>query len=149
MKIFKAKKENLDALFSLEQITFEKEPYALSKALLHYHITKNELFCLSENKVLVGYILWLQRKEFFRLYSLAIHPDFRQKGYAKALLQYSFSHLKKKKYFSLEVRISNTKAVQLYEKYGFTCKKILRNFYPDEDAYLMQKTPNEISEEYK
>jgi [ribosomal protein S18]-alanine N-acetyltransferase len=145
MKILKAKQENLETLFSLEQIIFAQEPYALSKALLHYHITKNELFCLYEKKTLIGYILWLQRKDFFRLYSLAIHPHFRRKGYANALLQYSFSHLKKKKHFSLEVRVSNTKAIHLYKKCGFTCKKILQNFYPDEDAYLMQKTLNETS----
>ena len=42
---------------------------------------------------------------------------------------------------SLEVRISNKKAINLYEKYGFIQINVRKSYYanPIEDAYLMMK----------
>ena len=42
---------------------------------------------------------------------------------------------------NLEVRISNQKAIKLYEKCGFKIVAIRKNYYQDnhEDAYLMIK----------
>ena len=42
---------------------------------------------------------------------------------------------------SLEVRISNQKAISLYESLGFETKAIRKGYYQDnhEDAYLMVK----------
>ncbi|RLE74023.1 MAG: ribosomal-protein-alanine acetyltransferase, partial [Thermoprotei archaeon] len=40
----------------------------------------------------------------------------------------------------LEVRISNTAAINLYKKLGFNIEKRLKNYYPDgEDCYVMTK----------
>ena len=42
---------------------------------------------------------------------------------------------------SLEVRVSNDKAISLYRKYGFETVALRKNYYEDnhEDAYLMIK----------
>jgi ribosomal-protein-alanine N-acetyltransferase len=136
MKIQKATKKDLRALFALESLVFLNEPFALSKASFSYHIKQNILFTLWEDDVLAGYILWLRRKNYYRLYSLAIHPDFQGKSFASKLLEYSFETLNDKEKFELEVRVSNTKAIKLYEKHSFTCKKILKEFYPYEDGLL-------------
>jgi ribosomal-protein-alanine N-acetyltransferase len=140
MKIQKATKKDLRALFALESLVFLNEPFALSKASFSYHIKQNILFTLWEDDVLAGYILWLKRKNYHRLYSLAVHPHFQGNSFASKLLEYSFEKLKDKKLFSLEVRASNEKAISLYKKKGFTCKKLLKDFYPDEDGLLMIKT---------
>jgi ribosomal-protein-alanine N-acetyltransferase len=69
---------------------------------------------------------------------LAISKKFQNQGLAKRLLDYSFEHLKEKS-FSLEVKVSNTGAIKLYEKFGFKIKKVLQNYYENEDGYLMEK----------
>ena len=84
--------------------------------------------------------MWLERKKYFRLYSLAISNDFQNRGLAKKLLEYSFENLSKdNKDFSLEVKVSNESAINLYKKYGFEIKKILKDYYEQCHGYLMYK----------
>ncbi len=136
--IKKAKKENLKFLYDLENKVFTNDPFALSKESFKYHILKNYLYVFEIDEKIVGYILWLERKNYFRLYSLAIDSDFQALGIASKLLEYSFENLKNKNY-SLEVKITNIKAIKLYEKFGFKIKKVLKDYYEDSDGYLMVK----------
>ncbi|WP_323669809.1 GNAT family N-acetyltransferase [Aliarcobacter butzleri] len=80
----------------------------------------------------------MERKNYFRLYSLAIDINFQGLGIASKLLEYSFEKLRNKN-FSLEVKTKNIKAIKLYEKYGFKIKKVLKDYYEDSDGYLMIK----------
>jgi ribosomal-protein-alanine N-acetyltransferase len=54
------------------------------------------------------------------------------------------------KYITLEVRVSNTPAIRLYEKYGFKSLGKRKGYYQDnnEDALIMW-TENIFSDEYK
>jgi len=136
--IKKAKKENLKFLYDLENKVFTNDPFSLSKESFKYHILKNNLYVFEIDEKIVGYILWLERKNYFRLYSLAIDSDFQALRIASKLLEYSFENLKNKNY-SLEVKITNIKAIKLYEKFGFKIKKVLKDYYEDSDGYLMVK----------
>lgn len=53
--------------------------------------------------------------------NIAVHPDFRGKGIAKALLEKVFEYYTQKGAlrFTLEVDVDNQPAIQLYEKTGF------------------------------
>ncbi|MCT7611533.1 GNAT family N-acetyltransferase [Aliarcobacter butzleri] len=136
--IKKAKKENLKDLYDLEKKVFQNDPFALTKSAFRYHILKNNLYIFEKDEKIVGYILWLERKDYFRLYSLAIDINFQDLGIASKLLEYSFEKIKNKN-FSLEVKTKNIKAIKLYEKYGFKIKKVLKDYYEDSDGYLMIK----------
>ncbi len=132
-------KEDAKNLHLLENRLFNKDDGALSLRAFQYHIRKNELFVLIENNSIVGYILWLKRKSYYRLYSIAIDPNHQGKGLSKELLNYSFNVLQSLSY-QLEVNTKNSKATTLYEKFGFKTIKILKDFYTkDIDAYLMIK----------
>lgn len=138
--IEKANLIDLTSLYDLEREVFSNDPFSMKKNSIRYHILKNRLYKIEVDGVIAGYILWLERKKYFRLYSLAISNDFQNRGLAKKLLEYSFSELSSiNKDFSLEVKVSNISAMKLYEKYGFEIKKVLKDYYEEGDGYLMYK----------
>lgn len=75
--------------------------------------------------------------------NVAVDETQRGKGIAYEMLSYAMEETAKKgvEAFTLEVRISNTPAIKLYEKLGFENKGIRKNFYenPTEDAMIMWK----------
>ncbi|WP_320033325.1 N-acetyltransferase [Halarcobacter sp.] len=137
MKISKASKKDIKKLFELENKVFKGDIMMMKLSSFYYHVEKNFLYKVEVDKQIVGYILWLKRKRFFRLYSLAVLEEFRKLGLATKLLDFSLEKLKKKD-LQLEVRVSNEKAIKLYEKYGFKKVKILEKYYENEDGVLMR-----------
>jgi len=111
-----------------------------------------EAFIVAENdSKIVGYIMCKIEFGFsnFRklgfvkkghVVSVAVLEDHRNKGLGKALMLEGIngSMHKKSDEIYLEVRVSNTGAVKMYERLGFETKSRLRSYYRDgEDAYLM------------
>lgn len=134
--------EHINELLTLENKLFSANHFPMSRGSFYYHIKHNRLYVFICEDKIVAYILWLKRKTYDRLYSLGVSKEFRSKGIADALMQYSFAQLKAPAY-TLEVKLSNRSAITLYEKYGFTKQKILSKYYPDEsDGYLMKKQNN-------
>jgi ribosomal-protein-alanine N-acetyltransferase len=75
--------------------------------------------------------------------NVAVHPDYRRKGYAEALVLALCDELKERgnTTLALEVRASNEPAKALYEKLGFTLAGRRPNYYrnPREDALILKK----------
>ena len=73
--------------------------------------------------------------------NVAISESFRGKGYGRMLLEEILRVGKKMgaSAFTLEVRVSNTPAISLYESVGFKSEGIRPGFYdfPKEDALIM------------
>ncbi len=73
--------------------------------------------------------------------NIAVHPDYRRRGYGTAILRALLRHAKDAKLesVSLEVRPSNTPAVDMYRAAGFCEVGRRKNFYtkPTEDALVM------------
>lgn len=105
------------------------------------------------NGKVVGYVMcrvetglgFINRKllKLGHVVSIAVLPDYRRKGIGRKLMLESMDRLKihygvEEVY--LEVRISNTPAIRLYEGLGFKKIKVLKHYYLDgEDAYLMAR----------
>jgi ribosomal-protein-alanine N-acetyltransferase len=137
MKIEQANITDIKKLLFIEEELFKGDSSALSKASFAYHLNKNIIYKLEVDKKVVAYILWLKRKNYYRLYSLAILKQYQGKGLGKSLLEFSLNSLDKD-CFELEVRVSNLPAIKLYEKFGFEEVKILEKFYDDEDGMKMR-----------
>jgi len=137
MKIQKAIKEDAKKLFILENEVFKNDTMMLSLSSFYYHLKNNTIFIVEEDESILGYILWLERNKYFRLYSLCISTNFQGHGLGKKLLEYSFEKMPKRA-MELEVRLSNQKAIKLYEKFEFKKVKILKDFYENEDGVLMR-----------
>ena len=75
--------------------------------------------------------------------NIAVHPDYRRKGIAEALVTALIARLKEQGSTSLmlEVRASNEPARKLYEKMGFVQVGRRPNYYrnPKEDADILRK----------
>jgi ribosomal-protein-alanine N-acetyltransferase len=74
--------------------------------------------------------------------SIAVLPQNQRQGVGRALIQEAMDAMLryKAKECVLEVRASNTAAVNLYKKLGFEIIRTLHGYYADgEDAYLMAK----------
>ena len=72
--------------------------------------------------------------------SVAVIDEHRGKGFGSELVNESLKGVKMRQCgeMYLEVRCSNTDAVRLYEKLGFSINQRLKTYYRDgEDAYLM------------
>jgi ribosomal-protein-alanine N-acetyltransferase len=72
--------------------------------------------------------------------SVAVLDEHRNKGVGKALMLEGINGVmyRKADEIYLEVRVSNTGAIKMYEKLNFEIKSRLRSYYRDgEDAYLM------------
>lgn len=89
---------------------------------------------------IVGYAgMWLVVDEA-HITNVAVLPDYRGKGFAKRLIV-RLLHLARERGMvraTLEVRVSNTPAQRLYEKFGFRPVAIRKHYYDDgEDALIM------------
>ena len=82
----------------------------------------------------------------------AISPNYRRRGYGEALLKRVIDdcYTEMIKYITLEVRVSNTPAINLYTKYGFSSFGTRKGYYQNnnEDALIMW-TKNIFFDEYK
>lgn len=84
--------------------------------------------------------------------TIATHPDYRGRGVGELLLStlIGIAYTVHARYVSLEVRVSNYVAQNLYRKYGFSQTGMRRRYYSDnhEDAFVMT-TNSIVSEEYQ
>lgn len=79
--------------------------------------------------------------------NVAVKNKFRRMGIGSLLLREAEKAAREKScsFISLEVRVSNTPAITLYEKYGYISQGERKNFYssPTENALIMTKTFSE------
>ena len=96
-----------------------------------------------EGERVVGYVGSQTVIDESDMMNVAVHPDFRRRGIAEALVKALVEALKKRDShcLTLEVRASNEPAKALYEKMGFTQAGLRKNYYrnPKEDALILRK----------
>ena len=69
--------------------------------------------------------------------TIAVRPEYRRRGHARALIGAALAAYPKARHVHLEVRPSNVAAVALYESLGFRATGRRPRYYGDEDALLM------------
>ncbi|MEM0351210.1 MAG: ribosomal protein S18-alanine N-acetyltransferase [Archaeoglobaceae archaeon] len=89
----------------------------------------------------VGYVVTMEvDKVTGKIVSIAVRKDFRGRGIGEALLRKAIERLRSrgKTRITLEVRVSNKPAQELYKKLGFKIMDTIPSYYSDgEDAYYM------------
>ena len=96
-----------------------------------------------EGEQVVGYVGSQTVIDESDMMNLAVHPDFRRRGIAEALVADLEAALRQRgsRALTLEVRDSNAPAIALYEKLGFAQVGLRKNYYrnPKEDARILRK----------
>lgn len=132
--------KNIDGVFEVEKNCFEhhwsKDAFAkeLKNDVARYLVAK------LDGKV-VGYVgIWFVMDEG-HITNVAVHSDYRGKKIGDELVKSLVNLCKENNIVSmtLEVRVSNVVAQNLYKKYGFKLSGIRKEYYSDnkEDAMIM------------
>ena len=94
---------------------------------------------------LVGYLIISRYVDAWHVMNVAVDPGYRGHGVASTMLAELFRVTEGdgRRGYTLEVRVSNTRAIALYERLGFHATGIRRGYYTDnrEDALVMWKDP--------
>jgi ribosomal-protein-alanine N-acetyltransferase len=79
-----------------------------------------------------------RRRGHIVIVTLSVDPAWRRRGIAERLMRECEARFNRT-VFRLQVRKSNTPAIQLYKKVGYSIIGTLPGYYEDEDGYLMEK----------
>jgi ribosomal-protein-alanine N-acetyltransferase len=98
-------------------------------------------FVAEEEAAIAGYVGMYISLDEGEITNVAVRPELRGKGIAKALLEQTLSYAKNHGItrIVLEVRVSNAPAIGLYEGFGFEIIGTRKGLYefPREDAHIM------------
>lgn len=86
---------------------------------------------------IVGYLNFSKMYENAELNQIFVKEDCRKLGIGSKMVEFLLKQCSNCSSVSLEVRCSNTPAIKLYEKFGFKKTIIRKNYYDNEDAFLM------------
>src|SRR5213080_4269280 len=94
-----------------------------SRSMFASELAKPTSICLGafEGELLVGYVINSRYVDAWHVMNVAVHPDYRRHGIATRLLEALFERTKNdgRRGYTLEVRVSNAGAIELYERLGF------------------------------
>lgn len=139
---------DLPQVIAIERRAF---PTPWSLAMFVLELSKPSGICLAalENGTLVGYLVCSRYDTVWHIMNIAVDPDRRRRGLARALLARLFARVGEgeRARFTLEVRQTNDSAIALYERHGFRAAGLRRRYYQDngEDAIIMWRTPATVA----
>ena len=136
-------KTDINSIFEIEKASYGEHHWSRESFL--NELGNNIGFYLVARPPLsdevVGYLgSWMIVDEC-HITNVAVKPDLRRQKIAEQLLIELIDKCYEKmiKYITLEVRVSNVPAINLYEKFGFKSVGVRKKYYQDnnEDALIM------------
>lgn len=142
MIVREVKSEDLDQINKVEKTCFSlpwsREAYEreLENKLAYYQ-------CAEDNGVIMGFMGMWRILDECHITNIAVLPEYRERGVATQMLDKMIEICKCSEItqMTLEVRESNTPAINLYKKFGFAEAGKRPRYYqaPTEDAIIMWK----------
>jgi [ribosomal protein S18]-alanine N-acetyltransferase len=129
---------DLPAVISIERRSF---PTPWSLAMFVLELSKPSGICLAAGagEELAGYVVCSRYDQVWHLMNIAVDPDRRGTGIAGKLIRRLIEESRGELPFTLEVRVSNHRAIGMYERFGFHSAGVRPRYYHDngEDALIM------------
>jgi ribosomal-protein-alanine N-acetyltransferase len=137
---------DLPQVIAIERRAF---PTPWSLAMFVLELSKPSGICLAaRSRRLVAYLVCSRYDTVWHVMNIAVDPDQRRRGVATALLGRLYEEVSDPEaQYTLEVRRSNSPALELYARQGFRAAGVRRRYYQDngEDAVVMWRTPATLS----
>lgn len=151
--INKMSTDDVDGIIKIEESAYGDHHWSKESFLNEINNELARYYTLhTPNGELAGYAGCWHILDEAHITTIAIAPNYRRKHYGQALLKRIIDdcYKEKIKYITLEVRVSNTAAINLYSKYGFTSFGTRKKYYQNnnEDALIMW-TKNIFFDEFK
>lgn len=143
-------------LDAIEQIERRAYPTPWSRTMFTGELVKPTSLCLgafdAEDGRLLGYVIASRYVDAWHVMNVCVDPDLQGHGIAGVLLERLFDLTERdgRRGYTLEVRVSNARALRLYERLGFVSRGIRRAYYTDnrEDAHVMwREEPDDDEDE--
>jgi ribosomal-protein-alanine N-acetyltransferase len=129
---------DLPAVISIERRSF---PTPWSLAMFVLELSKPSGICLAAGvgDELAGYVICSRYDQVWHLMNIAVDPERRAGGVAGQLMRRLIDESHGTLLFTLEVRVSNHRAIGMYERFGFRSAGVRPRYYHDngEDALIM------------
>lgn len=117
-----------------------------SRGIFHNELTKNDnaYYVVAElDNEIIGYAgVWIILDEG-HITNIAVHPKYQRRGIGRTLMETITAYAAQRGAvrMTLEVRVSNYVAQDLYKKLGYQICGVRKGYYQDtrEDAYIMWK----------
>ena len=142
IEIREMKAQDVPQIAELERICFS-DPWSAQSIATELDNSLSCWLVAADGEKVVGYVGSQTVLDGSDMMNIAVAPDFRRKGLAEALVNALIDclHQRKSRCLILEVRVSNTPAITLYEKLGFVEIGRRKNYYrnPKEDALILRK----------
>ena len=130
---------DLEEAYKIE-LDVNPSPWKYETFLSSFEVGHKGLICKKDN-LMIGFIIFSPISPEAHILSISVRNEVQSKGIGTLLLKSMLDQCKVMNYkkIFLEVRVSNEKAINFYEKFGFSKDAIRNNYYTDnsEDALLM------------
>lgn len=136
-------------------MTIERESYPIpwSRRMVESELRHPDGVCLVaelEGRIL-GYVLMALQAGTWHILNVTVHPLQRGRRIGEALVQGAMKVGDRRDHggFTLEVRVSNERAIRLYQRLGFVTHGVRPRYYSDngEDALIMWRIPPDTDPE--
>jgi ribosomal-protein-alanine N-acetyltransferase len=139
----------LSELGQIEKIERRSYPTPWSRSMFAGELAKPSSHCVGafdrDRRSLAAYMIVSRYVDAWHIMNLAVDGPYRGRGLARRLLDHLFAATAgdAMRGYTLEVRVSNARAIHLYEAAGFRTTGVRRGYYTDnrEDAFVMWKDP--------
>ena len=130
---------DLEEAYKIE-LSVNPSPWKYETFLSSFEVGHKGLICKQDNQI-IGFIIFSPINPEAHILSISVKKEMQSKGIGTLLLNSMLDQCKVMNYkkIFLEVRASNSQAINFYEKLGFSKDAIRNNYYTDnsEDALLM------------
>jgi len=146
LKFDRMRSADITSVMLIEQDSFafpwhrEDFEIGLNDENIHY-------FVLRHNNKIVAYVVFTITFNKAHIANVAVHTDYRRKGIGSELLRRTLNYIQSQgvREVTLEVRVGNIAAQNLYSKFGFKVVGFRKNYYIDNNESALVMAINNLS----
>ena len=126
---------DLDQVSQVEKASFPDRPYSKLDFVSCMLIAREGFIVACKGGLVIGYVIAMPQGREGSIQSIAVSPDFRERGVGEMLMKSAINHLAGRfKLAHLLVDAKNERAIRLYHRLSFDeTRKIIKRYYPNGD----------------